>query len=123
LTTIAVPYFMGDRLDDLAVPHPYTTLRTSLPDGDPQSRMAVLYEALATEVAGTADPVVYAGDCVSIIGVLAGLYRRGVEPTIVFFDAHGDFNTWETTPSGFIGGMPLAMITGRGSRPSCPVRG
>jgi arginase family enzyme len=22
----------------------------------------------------------------------------------VFFDAHGDFNTWDTTPSGFLGG-------------------
>ena len=61
-------------------------------------------------------PVVFAGDCVSVIGVLAGLERRGLEPTLVFFDAHGDFNTWETTPSGFIGGMPLAMVTGRGEQ-------
>ena len=34
----------------------------------------------------------------------------------MFFDAHGDFNTWATTPSGFIGGMPLAMLTGRGEQ-------
>ncbi len=34
----------------------------------------------------------------------------------MFYDAHGDFNTWETTPSGFIGGMPLAMLTGRGEQ-------
>ena len=30
--------------------------------------------------------------------------------------SHGDFNTWETTPSGFLGGMPLAMLTGRGDQ-------
>ncbi len=35
---------------------------------------------------------------------------------LVFYDAHGDFNTWETTPSNFIGGMPLAMATGRGEQ-------
>ncbi len=50
----------------------------------------------------------------STIGVLAGLQRRDAHPTLIWFDAHGDFNTWETTPSGFIGGMPLAMIVGRG---------
>ncbi|MEN8238596.1 MAG: arginase family protein, partial [Actinomycetota bacterium] len=32
------------------------------------------------------------------------------------FDAHGDFHTWETTQSCFLGGMPLAMLTGRGEQ-------
>src|SRR2546430_13730121 len=31
-------------------------------------------------------------------------------------DAHGDFNTWETTRSGFLGGMPLAMLAGLGEQ-------
>jgi arginase len=35
---------------------------------------------------------------------------------LIWFDAHGDFNTWETTPSGFLGGMPLAMLVGRGEQ-------
>jgi arginase len=48
--------------------------------------------------------------------VLAGLQQQGIYPTLIFFDAHGDFNTWATTPSGFIGGMPLAMLTGRGEQ-------
>ena len=39
-----------------------------------------------------------------------------VDPTLIWFDAHGDFNTWETSPSGFLGGMPLAMISGRGEQ-------
>ena len=42
--------------------------------------------------------------------------RNGVHPSIVWLDSHGDFNTWETTPSGFLGGMPLAMLTGRGDQ-------
>jgi len=35
---------------------------------------------------------------------------------LIWFDAHGDFNTWETTPSGFLGGMPLAMLAGLGEQ-------
>ena len=116
MTTIASPYFMGDRMHEFAVPMPHTTLVPDFPDGDAQHRMASLYGYLATLVASIEDPVVYAGDCVSIIGVLAGLARRDVHPTLVFFDAHGDFHTWDTTPSQFIGGMPLAMVTGRGEQ-------
>jgi arginase len=33
---------------------------------------------------------------------------------LLWLDAHGDFNTHETTITGFVGGMPLAMLTGRG---------
>jgi arginase len=45
---------------------------------------------------------------------MAGLARAGVRPVLLWLDAHGDFNTHETTISGFVGGMPLAMLTGRG---------
>jgi arginase len=61
-------------------------------------------------------PVIIAGDCCASIGVAAGLQRAGFDPVLVWLDAHGDFNTWETTPSGFIGGMPLAMLVGRGEQ-------
>ncbi|MDH3730012.1 MAG: arginase family protein [Acidimicrobiia bacterium] len=116
MATYSVPYFMGDRLSALDVPGPHTLIEPSLPAGSQQERMAVLYRHLADAVAADEAPVVWAGDCVSSIGVLAGLQRRGLEPTVVWFDAHGDFNTWETTPSGFIGGMPLAMMVGRGEQ-------
>jgi arginase len=59
-------------------------------------------------------PVVIMGDCCQTIPILAGLQNAGIHPKLVWLDAHGDFNTRETTPSGFLGGMPLAMITGRG---------
>ena len=114
--TFLVPYFMGERVPGLDAPPPRTVIEPELPAGSPQERMAVLYTALADAVARTEAPQVWAGDCVSSLGVVARLQRRGIEPTLVWFDAHGDFNTWETTPSGFLGGMPLAMAVGRGEQ-------
>jgi arginase len=64
-------------------------------------------------VAGGDFPLVLAGTCSSALGVVAGLGS----PTglgVVWFDAHGDFNTPETSPTGFFDGMPLAMLTGSG---------
>jgi len=66
------------------------------------------------DVAAAGDfPLVLAGVCSSSLGVVAGL---GSPPDVgvVWFDAHGDFNTPETTPTGFFDGMPLAMLTGSG---------
>lgn len=59
-------------------------------------------------------PVVFAGDCMCALGVVNGLdlHKLGV----VWYDAHGDFNTQQTSPSGFLGGMPLAMLVGRGDQ-------
>jgi arginase len=48
---------------------------------------------------------------VTALGALKGLERH--HPAILWYDAHGDFNTWETTPSGFLGGMPVAALVGR----------
>lgn len=57
------------------------------------------------------------GECSICVGTLAGLKSsaRG-EPGVVWIDAHGDFNTPETTPSGYIGGMCLALACGRGPK-------
>jgi len=54
-------------------------------------------------------------NCTSLLGVLAGLQDSGVSPrrvALVFIDAHGDFNTPETTLSGMLGGMPVAVAAG-----------
>ncbi|MEM9146759.1 MAG: arginase family protein [Pseudomonadota bacterium] len=64
-------------------------------------------------------PISVSGDCCCALPVLAGLQRAGVEPDLVWMDAHGDFNTPETSPSQFLGGMPLAMIVGRGPQWMC----
>jgi arginase len=57
------------------------------------------------------------GECALIVGSLAGLKTKFQgKPGILWMDAHGDFNTPETTVSGFIGGMCLAFACGRGPK-------
>jgi arginase len=56
--------------------------------------------------------VVFSGDCTTSFGVVAGLQRAGTDPAIVWFDAHGDVQTLETTTSGYLGGMPLRILAG-----------
>jgi arginase len=51
--------------------------------------------------------------------MLAGLQHSGTEPTplevgLIWIDAHGDFNTPETTLSGWLGGMPVSIAAGPG---------
>ena len=55
-------------------------------------------------------PIVLTGNCGSALGVVAGL---GGTPPVLWFDAHGDFNTPETTIGGFLDGMSVATMTGR----------
>lgn len=55
-------------------------------------------------------PVVLAGNCFASLGVVAAL---GEGTGVLWFDAHGDFNSPETTTGGFLDGMALATITGR----------
>ena len=56
-------------------------------------------------------PIVLAGGCLNTLGSISAI---GSESTaLIWFDAHGDFNTPETTPSGFIDGMAIAAIAGR----------
>jgi arginase len=56
-------------------------------------------------------PVILAGNCISSLGTLAGLGAPA--PAVVWLDAHADLNTPETTRSGFLDGMSLAIATGR----------
>jgi len=55
-------------------------------------------------------PLVLSGNCSAALGVCAAL---GAETNVVWADAHGDFNTPETTIGGFLDGMALATLTGR----------
>jgi arginase len=57
------------------------------------------------------------GECGLVVGSAAALKQRlPGKPGLLWIDAHGDFNTPETSPSGFVGGMPLAFVCGRGPR-------
>jgi arginase len=81
-------------------------------------------EAVRDEVDKTlgegAMPVVLGGDHSIAMGTIAGVsrhYRKKDERVgLIWFDAHGDMNTPETSPSGNIHGMPLAVALGIGEK-------
>lgn len=122
---IVSPYFLDRYLPDLvATAKSSWLLNTAELSGKTvEARMADYHEGLAqtveTAVSKNKRPVSIQGDCCATIGFLAGLRRAGIDPIILWLDAHGDFNTHQTTPSGFLGGMPLAMIAGLGDLTMC----
>ena len=65
-------------------------------------------------------PVVLGGDHSIAMGTIAGASRhhrkKGAKIGLIWFDAHGDMNTPETSPSGNIHGMPLAVALGIGEK-------
>lgn len=117
MTIVAVPYHLDERHAEFDVGVPVDhELIVDLPVGDPWQRLGLLYEQVATLVSRQAPPVVVvSGDCTTSLGVLAGLQRAGHDPGIVWFDAHADFHTEDTTTSGYLGGMPLALAVGVGT--------
>ncbi|WP_211239632.1 arginase family protein [Jiangella gansuensis] len=123
---VLVPYHLDEHRPDLDVPVPAsTTVRAPLPaDGTVWDRMAVLYDQVADVVADAvaparsepaAEPVlVQSADCTTSLGTVAGLQRAGVTPSVVWFDAHGDVQTPQTSASGYVGGMPVRILAGYG---------
>jgi arginase len=57
-------------------------------------------------------PVITAGDCSVSVGTLPVLARRRPDAYVLWLDAHADFNSTETTGSGYLGGMCLAGACG-----------
>jgi arginase len=60
-------------------------------------------------------PLVLGGCCCSHIGAVEGLAAREDRLALIWFDAHGDLNTPETSPSGNLWGMPLRMLLDSGA--------
>lgn len=59
-------------------------------------------------------PLIFGGDHSIAIGTLAGISKHYKNLGVIWYDAHGDLNTSETSPSGNIHGMPLAVSLGIG---------
>lgn len=68
-------------------------------------------------------PLVVGGDHSIAVGTIAGIsshyHRQGKKIGLIWFDAHGDMNTPQTTESGNIHGMPLASSLGHGPEELC----
>jgi arginase len=71
--------------------------------------------AVATSMQGGRFPLVLGGDHSLSAGSIRGAAKRK-KLGVIWVDAHADFNTAETTPSGNIHGMPLAALCGLGDR-------
>jgi arginase len=85
------------------------------------NRLALANGALGKQVAELRRdgylPIGLLANCSSLPGMLAGLQHSGstarpLRVGLVFIDAHADFNTPETTLSGMLGGMPVALSAG-----------
>lgn len=133
IARLLVPFLMGQRRDGLARvctfdTHPWEVLDlpqfadVHISDANAKmARMGQIYGQLARRVRSLlADgrlPLSIAGDCVSTLGMLGGLQQAGRAPRrILWLDAHGDFHTWSTTQTQYLGGMPLALLVGKGDR-------
>lgn len=120
---IGVPYWLGDRqfpsaVDKIKESGLHQEIGAEWIDIQPdfpahEDKVVAVNQALAKVLAEHAQqfPLVFVGDCTSALGMMKGLENQ--YPAIVWYDGHGDFNTNDTTPSGFLGGMPLAFLTGR----------
>jgi arginase family enzyme len=80
-------------------------------DEDLRDARATL-ETAAVAVAVTRRPLLTATDCSICVGTVPAVGRRWPDASLLWLDAHGDFNTPDTTPSGFLGGMCLAGAVG-----------
>ena len=73
-----------------------------------------MYEAGREAVAQGGVPIFVGGDHSISMGTIGGVTHDS-PCGVLWIDAHGDFNTPETTPSGNIHGMPLAALCGLGA--------
>lgn len=75
----------------------------------------LLAEKVDTILSKKSFPLVLGGDHSIAIGTIAGASKHYENLGVIWFDAHGDLNTEETTPSGNIHGMSLAVSLGLGN--------
>ncbi|ANA81856.1 arginase [Paenibacillus glucanolyticus] len=113
LDTLGIPY----RVEELAAP-PEMKDEAHNPQLKHVQEVLSINELLAARVYALAEtgvfPLVLGGDHSIAIGTLAGLTRHHRNLGVIWLDAHSDLNTPDTTPSGNIHGMSLAVSLGKG---------
>lgn len=121
MAPLLVPFHQDDRLPDDALPLDGDIFAPPLPEAGQWERLGALYDGVADEVAtrlrsGDRATVV-SGDCLTALGTLTGVQRTGLDPSIIWFDAHGDMHTLESSTSGYLGGMALRFVLGAAPEP------
>ena len=124
LTLVKVPYHLGR--GGAGSPHGVDVLAETLADERADIVTVAVDSEASNEIAASMDviralagtvgsvdsfPFVLAANCNSAVGTVTGI---GGDVGVVWLDAHGDFHTPETTETGFLDGMGLAMLTGAG---------
>lgn len=84
--------------------------RESLPQA--AETLRALRAAVTTSLAAGKTPVLLANTCSASLATLPVAVAHHPEAVVLWIDAHGDFNTPETTGSGYLGGMVLAAASG-----------
>jgi len=111
-----------DEIDDLGdiaigrsevVIDPNTNLRNVKLVAEKNKQLAIKVEKV---IEGGSFPLILGGDHSIAIGTLAGVSKHYQNLGVIWYDAHGDLNTVETSPSGNIHGMPLAINLGFGHK-------
>jgi arginase len=105
-------------IGNIVVPQP-----ESQPTGNPHLKFLApivqVAEDLAQQVTATLQanefPLILGGDHSIALGSISGVASVHRQVGVIWVDAHADFNTEETTPSGNIHGMVLAALTGLGN--------
>jgi arginase len=115
---IEVPYHLDETAGEIGLPLAADEI-VQVPmasGGEVWDSLAILFGAVSRAVSRAVSagqiPVVVSGDCSTALGTVAGLQQAGVDPAVVWFDAHGDVQTLETTESGYLGGLPVRILTG-----------
>jgi arginase len=112
----ALKYQIND-LGDIPIGRPEVVVRkgTNLRNLElVAEKSALLANKVDEVVASGAFPLILGGDHSIAIGTLAGVAKHYQNLGVIWYDAHGDLNTAETSPSGNIHGMPLAVSLGIG---------
>ncbi|GAB3738856.1 hypothetical protein GCM10027598_67550 [Amycolatopsis oliviviridis] len=111
---IVTPWHLDEHIPAFPIPAAATQVGfPALPAGTVPARMSLLHQAARDAVTLAARPLVLSGDCPTSRAAVAGLQRRHRDLAVLWLDAHGDFNSPAISTSGYIGGMALAMLTGR----------
>lgn len=114
-------------LGDIEIPRPAQNSNEKLDNLRNLNEIAEGSQRLATEVDKVVEnghfPLVLGGDHSIAMGTLAGLAKHYDNMGVIWYDAHGDLNTADSSPSGNIHGMPLAVSLGIGHEKLTSIHG
>lgn len=104
-------------LGDITIPHMGDRLPNTL-NLKCVEEVTMVNQELANAISGIIEkgrfPLVFGGDHSIAIGTIAGVAKHRKNLGVIWYDAHGDLNTAETSPTGNIHGMSLAISLGIG---------